>query len=135
MSEDEAAIKQIEILWDEAWNRHDAEGLVSLLSEDADFVTVAGVWTKNRAEFRRLMERLQHTQFKDSIRKTTEAKVRLVQPDVAIVHTRFTIVGARDPDGNFRPPLEGMGTRVVRKQHGRWETLAVQYTNIVSPGR
>ena len=40
MSEDEAAIRQIEILWDEAWNRHDSEALASLLSEDADFVTV-----------------------------------------------------------------------------------------------
>ena len=70
MSDDEAAVKQIEMLWDEAWNRHDSEALASLLSEDANFVTVAGVWTKDRAEFRRLMERLHQMQFKDSARGT-----------------------------------------------------------------
>ncbi len=68
-------------------------------------------------------------------RKTTEVKVRFVQADVAIVHARFTIVGARDPDGKLRQPLEGIGTRIVRKQSGRWETVATQYTNVVTSGR
>ncbi len=134
MSEDEAAVRQIEILWDEAWNRHDSEALASLLSEDADFVTVAGVWTKDRTEFRHLMERLQQTQFKDSTRKTKEVKVRFVQPDAAIVHARFTIVGVRDPDGKLHQPLAGIGTRIVRKQSGRWETVATQYTSVVASG-
>jgi len=44
-SADEEAIKQIERLWDEAWNRHDPKALATLLAEDGDFVNVTGTCT------------------------------------------------------------------------------------------
>ena len=37
-SADEAAIKRIEQLWDDNWNRHDPKGMAAVLTEDADFV-------------------------------------------------------------------------------------------------
>ena len=56
--EDEDAIREIELRFNEAWGRHDPDGMVESLSDDAQFVTVNGAWAKTRADFRDLMRRL-----------------------------------------------------------------------------
>src|SRR5262245_55496076 len=55
---DEDAIRAIEVRFNEAWGRHDPDGMIESLTDDAEFVTVNGAWTKNRAGFRDLMVRL-----------------------------------------------------------------------------
>jgi hypothetical protein len=48
---DEDAIREMELRFNEAWGRHDAGGMVESLTDDAQFVTVNGAWTKTRAEY------------------------------------------------------------------------------------
>src|SRR5229473_1005897 len=55
---DEDAIREIELRFNEAWGRHDADGMVESLVDDAQFVTVNGAWSKTRADFGDLMRRL-----------------------------------------------------------------------------
>ena len=125
---DEDAIREIELRFNRAWGRHDADAMVESLVQ---FVTVNGAWTKTRAEFRGLMQRLHGANgpFRSSIRETPEMHVRFLAPDVAMMHTRFHIHG--DIDESVRTSI---GTRVVRKHDGRWRTIAVQNTD-VRPGR
>ena len=47
---DEDAIREIELQFNEAWGRHNADDMVASLSDDAQFVTVNGAWTKSRAD-------------------------------------------------------------------------------------
>ena len=53
---DEDAIREIELRFNEAWGRHDAD-MVESLADDAQFVTVNGAWTKTRADYLNLMQR------------------------------------------------------------------------------
>src|SRR5262249_53036318 len=55
---DEEAIREIEFRFNEAWGRHDADGMVESVTEDAQFVTVNGAWTTTRAQILDLMRRL-----------------------------------------------------------------------------
>jgi uncharacterized protein (TIGR02246 family) len=55
---DEDEIREIELRFNAAWGRHDPDGMVESLVDDAQFVTVNGAWTKTRADFRDLMRRL-----------------------------------------------------------------------------
>ena len=128
---DEEDIRQIEMHFNEAWNRHDPEGMVEALAEDGQFVTVNGVWMKTRAEFLGLMQRLhgESGPFRTSTRETLEAQVRFLAPGVAMVHSRFRVSGDINEDGKA-VAREGVGIRVVRKQDGRWQTVAVQNTDI-----
>jgi uncharacterized protein (TIGR02246 family) len=41
---DEEEIREIELRFNEAWGRHDADGMVESLADDAQFVTVNGAW-------------------------------------------------------------------------------------------
>ena len=124
---DEDAIRAIELRFNEAWGRHDADGMVESLDDDAQFVTVNGAWTKSRAGFRDLMIRLHGPTgpFRTSTRETPEMHVRFLGPDAAVMHTRFHIYG--DIDEKERTSI---GTRVVHKHDGRWWTVAVQNTDL-----
>jgi uncharacterized protein (TIGR02246 family) len=128
---DEDAIREIELRFNEAWGRHDPDGMVESLVDDAQFVTVNGAWTKTRTDFRDLIRRLHGAEgpFRSSTRETPEMHVRFLAPYGAVIHTRFHIYG--DIQESERTNI---GTRVVRKLDGRWQTVAVQNTDL-RPGR
>lgn len=128
---DEEAINRIETRFNEAWNRHDPAGMVESLAEDAQFITVNGVWMKTRAEFDGLVRRLHGATgpLRESRRETLEADIRFLVSDVAMVHSRFRISGDIGDDGK-QESREGCGIRVVHKRDGRWFTVAVQNTDV-----
>ena len=87
----------------------------SSLTDDAHFVTVNGAWTKTRATYLDLMQRLHDANgpFRSSTRETPEMHVRFLAPDVAMMHSKFYIHGDVE-----EPERTGIGTRVVRKIMG-----------------
>ena len=129
---DEAAIKKLEQLWDENWNRHDPKGMAAVLAEDADFVNVNGAWFKGRSAFEALMTRAHAMQFKESTRTTLATTVKFLTPEIAVVHSTWRISGDRKADGSLLPqPREGVMTRVVVKRSGTWVVVAAHNTNSV----
>src|SRR5262245_2991897 len=124
---DEDAIRAIEKRFNEAWGRHDPDGMIESLTDDAEFVTVNGAWTKDREGFRQLMQRLHGPTgpFRVSTRDTPEMHIRFLAPDIAVAHTRFHIYGDVD-----EPERTSIGLRVVRKIDGKWHTVAVQNTDL-----
>ena len=92
---DEDAIREIELQFNEAWGRHDANGMVASLSDDAQFVTVNGAWTKTRADYLGLMTRLHgpNGPFRTSNRETPIMHIRFLAPHVAMMHSEFHIYG------------------------------------------
>ena len=92
MKTDEDAIRTIELQFSEAWGRHDANSMVASLSDDAQFVTVNGAWTKTRADYLELMTRLHGPSgpFRTSTRETPIMHVRFLTPDVARCTRSFT---------------------------------------------
>ena len=81
---DQDAIREIELRFNEAWGRHDPDGMAESLVDDANFVTVNGAWTQTRADFRDLMQRLHgpNGPFRSSTRETPQMDVRFLAPDI-----------------------------------------------------
>jgi uncharacterized protein (TIGR02246 family) len=129
---DEQSVREIETLWDGAWNRHDADALAELLVEDVDFINVTGAWFKSRAEFRERMAQTHRGVFKDSKRQTLETSVRFLSPDIAIVHARWEMSGLRNRDGSAREPWQGIITRVVLKRNGNWLVVAAHNIDLAA---
>src|SRR6185295_20322752 len=94
-------ILAIETRYNDAWNRHDPDGMVESLTDDGQFVTVNGVWMKTRTDFLHLMQRLHGAggPFTTSSRETLELDVRMLSPDSAMVHSRFRVAGDVEEDG------------------------------------
>jgi uncharacterized protein (TIGR02246 family) len=129
-SRDSDAIKSVESQFEAAWNQHDIKTLGALLTDDVDFITVAGRWLRDRVEFETFHTELHNTVFKDSVLTIKDTEMRFLKSDVAVVHVRWSMRGDRDADGTPREPREGMFTQVMVKQSGQWRITASQNTNI-----
>ena len=51
---DDAAIRDVETVLQEAWNRHDAKAFASFFTEGADSVNVVGWWWRGALRSRRM---------------------------------------------------------------------------------
>ena len=123
-------IKDIEIDWENAWNRHDVKALTTLVDEDVDFITETGVWLKGRKLFEEHIAYAHTRQYKESAWTTTQIEVNVLRDDIAIVHVSWLIKGEINPDGTPRQIRQGLSTRLMIKQKGRWLIAASQNTKV-----
>jgi uncharacterized protein (TIGR02246 family) len=103
-----------------AWNLKDAQAFASQFTENATFVNVNGaLWIgKKDIEDRHAKAAI----FKSSHAEIKPDTMRLLRPDVALVHVSWTITGdPRDPQ-----PRSYLMTMVVSKRDGRWLIVAAQ---------
>ena len=108
------------------------KALAALVAEDVDFVTVRGIWLKGRKDFEEHHATIHVMQFKESVRTTTDVQVKFLKPDVAIVHVSGELKGEKGLDGTPLPPRQGIFTRVVTKEGGKWLIRASQNTAITA---
>ncbi len=132
---DEAAIKQIGKDWQDAWNKHDADGLTSLLADHVDFVTVLGPkgWMKGREQFRQAHAAMHKTLFTGSVWTTKEVYVKFLRPDLAIARVLWATTGDKVRHIKHGEPREGIFTWVVEKRGGKWMIVASQNTESMPP--
>jgi uncharacterized protein (TIGR02246 family) len=127
---DESAIRAVEVQQQEAWNRHDAKAYAALFTEDGDCVNVVGWWWKGRGEIEKKLTDAYVYVFRESVLTIGEVTTRMLQPDLAVVHVRWTMTGARTPQG-IPTPQQGIQTQLVQKQAGKWLIAAFQNTNSI----
>jgi uncharacterized protein (TIGR02246 family) len=82
-------------LFARAWNARDADALASLFDEDAEFVNGSGLCWHDRETIRKAhaswLQRLVET----SMLASGEPRVKLLSPEVAVVHATMTLTGER----------------------------------------
>jgi len=125
---DESEIRQLQTRQQEAWNRHDAAAYASLFADDGDVVNVVGWWWKGRHEIERQLTLAYAVVFRDSRLTITDVEIRFLARDVAIVHVRWTMEGARTPP-SIPEPRQGIQIQVLHKRGGVWRIVAFQNTN------
>ncbi len=109
----------------ELWNRHDARGLTELFTETADLVNVVGKHRKGRAEIYEEYDGLHKSIMKESIIKILSSSVRLLRPDVALVHAQWEMTGMQKmPGWNVPDVRHGVITYVAVKQSEQWKFAA-----------
>jgi uncharacterized protein (TIGR02246 family) len=128
---DEAALGGVPQAFCDAWNRHDGHALAQVMADDVDFVTVGAMWLHGRPAFEKYHTRLLSGRFNQSTITPLQTAVRLLRPEVAIVHWSWKIAGDRNPDGTARQPRYGMMTMVVENRGGSWLVVASQNDNAV----
>lgn len=131
-----------------AWNAADADALADLFAEDADFVTVLGVWWTRRRQIRLDHARGFRWMFPESRLEMDEVRVRDLG-DVAVVHAPWTMTGpgvggevgeatgaggVREAGGDGSGGGDGERTGVLllvvrRDEAGAWEVVAAQNTD------
>ena len=126
---DEAAIRNLPGAFCDAWNRHDGHALAQIMADDVDFVTVGAMWLHGRPDFEKYHAGLLSGRFNQATMTLLQTAVRVLRPDIAIVHWSWRIAGDRNVDGTSRQPRYGMMTMVAEKRNGTWLVVASQNDN------
>lgn len=117
-TKEEDAIRRAVANLQQAWNSHDPKSMGPDLTEDADLVIPPGNYlsgkTRIQAGVEESLPALQNAQI-----VYTVDHIRFLKPDVALVDSRFEILGST------LPKEEGLTTLVMTNQGGRW-LLAAQ---------
>ena len=126
---DETAVRNIPQEFSAAWAKHDGQQLAKIMSENVDFVDVAGDWLRGRSDFALYHSRLLSERFKDSKLTPLATSVRFLRTDLAVIHWSWRIEGDRNIDMTPRKPRFGVFTMIVEKTHRQWLVSVAQNTN------
>lgn len=128
----QASPETIPALFAQAWNDRNPDALASLFDEDAEFVNVAGLYWRNRESIRKAhAQGLDHV-FKTSTLTTGETTVKLLSPDVAVVHARMTLTpDAADGAAATPLPHTTMISFVVHRAGSKWLCASAHSTDVM----
>ena len=118
-------------LFASAWNAHDIAALARLFAEDADFVNVVGIWWRDRRAIEEAHALAHRTFFRSTRLQIDEVTVKHLRPDLATVHSTWTLSGQEEPDGSIGQPRHGILLFVASQEDTGWLVRAAQNTDIV----
>jgi uncharacterized protein (TIGR02246 family) len=129
---DEEAIKALMLQTTDAFNKHDAKAWAQFCTPDAQLVTVRGESMKGVAEIEKGLAAIFATRGRRATLRTLDVAVRVIRPDVALVHLTNEMSGVTTADGQQQPAHRELSIRVVVKEGGLWRITAFHNT-IVQP--
>ena len=130
-TDDEQAVRKVLASFDEAFNRHDADAVAALYTDDAEFVNVAGMWWRGRAEIRRGTAFVLTNIFQNTTIQTDSVSVRFPARNTAIaIITQHTVGSFVLPDGSRISSTNNRLTYFLVKAAGHWRIAGGQNTEI-----
>lgn len=127
-TEDDKALRTIVQTLEDGWNAGDSAKFASPFASDADYVIVNGQHIRTRAVIDFGHKQIFGAIYKGSKNKHTIKQVRLLKPDVAIVHVEWNLVYGEKLENKAR----AMNSIVAIKKDGKWEIAAFHNTPIAN---
>lgn len=121
-------------LFARAWNDRNPDALARLFDEDAQFVNVTGVCWHDRESIRRAHVDGLKPLANNSILAIDETTVKLLAPDIALVHTRMTLSDQPPAGAAGQPaPRTTIVSFVVHRTIDRWLCASAHRTDVIVP--
>jgi uncharacterized protein (TIGR02246 family) len=119
-------------LFARAWNDRNPDALASLFDKDAEFVNVNGLCWHDRESIRKAHADGLEGIFNESTLAIDETKVKLLSPDIAVVHARMTLSG-HEPAGaeTQSGPRTTIVSFVVHRIVDRWVCASAHNTDVI----
>jgi uncharacterized protein (TIGR02246 family) len=128
---DEQAVRKVLASFHEAFNRHDADAVAALFKDDAEFINVAEMWWRGKAEIRRGTAFVLANIFQNTTIQTDSVSVRFPTRDTAIaVIAQHTVGSFVLPDGTRIASTNNRLTYFLVNAAGRWLITGGQNTEI-----
>ena len=120
---DDAAIRENVRQMEAGWNAKSGAQFAKPFAADADYVVINGNYIKGREAIAEGHQRIFDTFYKESTLSLSVKQVRMLRPDVAVVHVT----------GSNKTPTrtsEAFITLVMTKESGGWKIAAFQNTEV-----
>lgn len=123
---DEAALRDAVKQLETGWNTHSGAAFAKPFAEDADYVVINGRYIKGRAVIEKAHQQIFDTIYKDTTINLVVKAVRLLRPEVAVVH----VEGTRNGPGTEQS--RAMITVTMTKERDGWKIAAFQNTSVAA---
>ncbi|MDI1446011.1 SgcJ/EcaC family oxidoreductase [Polyangium sp. 6x1] len=131
---DEAILRKLVAEQTEAWNHHDAAAWSKSFAPDAEFINIVGTIFNGRDEIQKRHALLFDSVFKESRTEVTVRKLRIIDPDVAVVDMDHVVTGYTALPPGVQATEQGvLRTRmryVIKQSAGAWSIVAGQNTDV-----
>ena len=118
-------------LFARAWNTRDPNALASLFDKDAEFVNVTGLCCHDRESILQAHEAWLERAGGATMQANGDTRVKLLSPDVAVVHAHMTLSGGSSADATAHSGRTTIVSFVVHRAGERWLCASVQNTDVV----
>ncbi len=132
--QDEDAVRELEELYDESWNRGDVDALLYCLTDDALIVDPLGRVARGHDEIRHLLAPLMGPAGGDSTHKSELVRVEFVTPDIALVDGRAHIEVPVLGEGNAPSDRFHRFTDMVVRREGQWKIAHIRACPLETDG-
>ena len=124
---DEAAMRENVRQMEAGWNAKSGAQFAKPFAADADYVVINGMYLKGREAIAEAHQRIFDTIYKESTLSLSVKQMRMLRPDVAVVHVTAT---NKIPRGAETRTSEAILTLVMTKESGAWGIAAFQNTQV-----
>lgn len=119
--DDERNIRATLAEYEATWNEHRPEGMQRFFAEDAEITNVVGVTKCGRAGAVAFAQTPQYqAMYSAAHQHFDDVAVRLLTGNIAAVDVRWTMTGARHPDGTAWENRHGLLNLIMTKENGGW---------------
>ena len=106
----------------------DINALIQMLAEDCEVVTLTGAVAEDQAEARRAFEQEFAGTFARVRLVSGKTRLRVLGPGGAVVHQRYVVIGAQDPDGRELPRFGAVLTAVLLARADGWRAVSLTFS-------
>ena len=118
---EEVSIRRVLAEYNLSWERHDTAIRHSLFAYDADITNVVGKTVHGREGFTEIANSpLYKIMNGEAVQKIDTVSIRFLSKTIAAVDWRWTMTGARHPDGTPWPDRRGLINLILTKENNAW---------------
>jgi uncharacterized protein (TIGR02246 family) len=115
-----------------AWSRRDAAALAALCAEDADMLTVTGLWCEGRARIREVLQAELDGAFAQSRLVTGKGRLRPLGPGAAVLSQRFVLSGIVDAEGRDAGRVAVVLSAVLLARADGWQACTLHFVALAA---
>ena len=121
-SKDRAAIEAIVKQLEAAWNAADGDAFAEPFADDADFITIRAEHILGRAAIASGHAGIFRTIYAGSVNQLTLEALRLLRPDVALIHVHAQL---DVPAGPLQGKQNARFSAVLTREKGGWQIVSL----------
>jgi len=111
----------------QAWGVRDAQALSALCAEDAEMLTITGLWCEGRPRIHEVLQAELDGAFTQSRLVTGKARLRPLGPGAAVLTQRFVLSGIVDEDGRDAGRVGAVLSAVLLARAEGWQASTLHF--------
>lgn len=109
------------------WSARDGKALSALCAEDAEALTLTGVWCEGRARIAEVLDAELAGAFSQSRLVTGKGRLRPLGPGAAVLSQRFVLSGIVDASGRDAGRVAAMLSAVLLARADGWQATTLHF--------